>query len=52
MNEQKNEELRKAIEEVIGQKVDHFLIVARSRNGACFHVWKNANGGLSVSRNL
>ncbi len=33
MNERKNEELCKAIEEVIGQKVDHFLIVASNDQG-------------------
>ncbi len=33
MNEQKNEELRKAIEQVIGVKVDHFLIVATNDQG-------------------
>lgn len=32
-NEQKNEKLRKAIEEVIGEKVDHFLIVASNDQG-------------------
>ena len=33
MKDQKNEELRKAVEKVIGEKVDHFLIVASNDQG-------------------
>ncbi|GGI63806.1 hypothetical protein [Limosilactobacillus caviae] len=33
MNDQKNEELRKAVEKVIGEKVDHFFIVASNDQG-------------------